>query len=198
MLQKTKILLINPPITGNLCAGIFTIKAPLGLAYIAGYLEKKGHKPEILDCLAYYEEIEKQKNGSYRIGLSEKKIIQKIKNFNPDIVGISCSFSIYEKDSTRIAKLVKNNSEALVVFGGAHSSANYYSVLKDKNIDMVVGGEGEVVFSKIAKNFKNKKKNSILGTIVRGKNNKIKVNKPAEYIKDLDEIPFPARHLLDM
>ncbi len=196
MEKKTRILLINPPITGNLSAGIFTIKVPLGLAYIAAYLEKQGYKPEILDCMAYYEEIEKQKEGNYRIGLSEKEIIEKIKNFNPDIVGVSCSFSIYEKDSIKIAKLVKKNSKALVVFGGAHSSANPASVLKNKEVDIIVKGEGEVVFSNIAKNFKNK--NSIPGTIVRGKNNEIKINKPAEYIKNLDDIPFPARHLLPM
>ncbi|MCK5043525.1 radical SAM protein [Candidatus Pacearchaeota archaeon] len=197
--QKTKILLINPPLTGSFSAGIFTIKVPLGLAYIAAYLEKQGHKPEILDCMAYYEEVEKQENGSYRIGLSEKEIIKKIKNFNPDIVGVSCSFSIYEKDSTRIARLVKQNSEALVVFGGAHSSANPDSVLKNKEVDMIVKGEGEVVFSNIAKSFKDKKKkSSIPGTIIRNNYNKIKINKPAEFIKNLDEIPFPARHLLPM
>ncbi len=198
MKEKTKILLINPPITGSLSAGIFTIKVPLGLAYIAAYLEKQGHKPEILDCMTYYKEIEKQKDESYRIGLSEEEIIKKIRDFNPDIVGISCSFSIYEKDSTRIAKLVKQNSKALVVFGGAHSSANPYSVLKNKEVDMIVKGEGEIVFSEIAKNYKNKNKNSIPGTIIRKRNNKMKINKPAGYIKNLDEIPFPARHLLPM
>ncbi len=198
MEQRTKILLINPPITGNLSAGIFTIKIPLGLAYIAGYLEKQGHHPEILDCMAYYEEIEKQKDGSYRIGLSDEKIVKKIREFQPDIVGISCSFSIYEKDSMKIAELVKQNSKAIVVFGGAHSSANYDSVLKNKNVDFVVRGEGEVVFSNLVKNFRDKRrKNSIPGTIIRNKN-KIKINKPAEYIENLDDIPFPARHLLPM
>lgn len=195
--KKVKILLINPPLTGSLASGIFTIKVPLGLAYIAGYLEKKGHKPEILDCMAYYDEIKKQKDGSYRVGLAEEKIIKKIREFNPDIVGISCSFSIYEKDSIKIAKLVKENSDALVVFGGANSSANPDSVLKNKEVDIIVRGEGEVVFSNIANNFKNKRKNSIPGTIIRGKKG-IKINKPAEYIQDLDEIPFPARHLLPM
>jgi len=64
---------------------------------------------------------------------------------------------------------------------------------------MIVRGEGEIVFSNIAKNFKNKKKiKSISGTIIRKSNGEIKINKPAEYIKNLDEIPFPARHLLPM
>jgi len=199
MLKNAKILLISPPLTGSFSAGIFTIKVPLGLAYIASYLEKQEYHTEILDCMAYYEEIEKKDDDNYRVGLSEKDIIRKIKNFNPDIVGISCSFTVYEKDSIEVAKLVKQNSNALVVLGGAHSSANPGSVLKSKYVDVVVRGEGEVVFSDIVKNFRNKKKiNSIRGTIVRERNNKIKVNKPAEYIQNLDEIPFPARHLLPM
>jgi len=199
MQKNVKILLISPPLTGSLSVGISIIKAPLGLAYIAAYLEKQEYHPEIIDCMAYYEEIEKKEDGNYRVGLSEKKIIRKIKNFNPDIVGISCSFSVYEKDSIQVAKLVKQNSDALVIFGGAHSSANPDSVLKNKCVDVVVKGEGEVVFSDIVKNFRNKKKiNSIPGTIIRKNNGGIKVNKSAEYIKNLDEIPFPARHLLPM
>jgi len=197
MEKKTKILLINPPITGEFSAGIFTIKSPLGLAYIAAYLEKQEFEPQILDCMAYYNEMKKIEDKS-RIGLSEEKIIEKIKEFNPDIVGISCSFSIYEKDSFRIAEIVKENCDACVVFGGAHSSANPQSVLKNKNVNLVVKGEGEIVFFNIAKNFHRKRKmDSIPGTILM-KNNKLKINKDAEYIKDLDEIPFPARHLLPM
>jgi anaerobic magnesium-protoporphyrin IX monomethyl ester cyclase len=195
---KTKILLINPPITGEIGAGIGTIKTPLGLAYLAGYLEKEGYVVKILDCLSYYENIQEIKRKKYRVGLPEEDISKKIKDFEPDLVGISCSFTIYEEDSFRIANLVKTNSKALVVFGGAHSSANPHSVLQNKNVDLVVRGEGEIVFSEIAKNLLDKKAlNSIPGTILKRKG-KIVENKHSQFIKNLDEIPFPARHLIPM
>ena len=199
MKQDTKILLINPPLTGEFSAGISTIKIPLGLAYIAGYLEKFDYKPKILDCMAYYEEVKKLENDYYRVGLSEKKIISKIKESNPDIIGISCSFTIYEKDSFELANLIKKiNKKIIVVAGGAHTSANPHSVLKNKNIDIVVIGEGEKTFLSIIKNIKNKKKlQNIKGTAIK-LNGRIKINKQEEYIKNLDEIPFPARHLLPM
>lgn len=199
MEQDTKILLINPALTGKISSGIYTIKVPLGLAYIAGYLEKHQYKPEILDCTAYYEEVKKIGNNCYRIGLSEKEIISKIKKFNPDIIGISCSFTIYEKDSFELANLIKKiNQKIIIVAGGAHTSANPFSVLKNKNIDMVVLKEGEKTFLEIVKNVKNKKNlENIGGTAIRLKN-KIKINKSTEYIQNLDEIPFPARHLLPM
>ena len=199
MEQKTKILLINPPLTGKVSSGIFTVKTPLGLAYIAAYLEEHKYKPEILDCIAYYKEVKKLGDGCYRIGLSEEKIISKIKKFNPDIIGISCSFTIYEKDSFELANLIKKiNKKIIVVAGGAHTSANPFSVLKNKNIDIVVLKEGEKTFLDIVKNIQNKRElQNIGGTAVRLKN-KIKVNKSMEYIQNLDELPFPARHLLPM
>ncbi|MFQ5531393.1 MAG: B12-binding domain-containing radical SAM protein [Candidatus Nanoarchaeia archaeon] len=197
--KKTKVLLINPPLTGSLSAGIFTVKTPLGLAYIASYLEKHGHELEIIDCLAYYDEIKELEKGIFRIGLSEEEIIERIKKFKPDLVGISCSFTVYEENSIRIANLVKKNSNAVVVMGGAHSSANPESVLKHKSVDMVAKGEGEIVFLNIVNNLWNKKKiKSIPGTIILGKNNKLKANKAAGRVENLDDIPFPARHLLPM
>jgi len=196
--MEPRILLINPPLSGSLNSGIFTVKVPLGLAYIAGYLEKKSYKPEILDCMAYYENIEKIDKDKYRIGLSEKDIIEKIKMFKPDIVGVACGYTIHEADAIRIADLVKQNSKALVVCGGAHTSANPSSVLNHKSVDFAVIGEGEVVFSNIVKNIKNKNKIPSLRGVAYRVNKRIKINAPQNYIENLDEIPFPARHLLPM
>lgn len=102
-----KILLINPALTGNLNAGIYTIKVPLGLAYIAAYLEKCGYKVEIIDCLAYYENIKKISDGIFRIGLPDEELTEKIRKIKPDIIGISCAYTSYEKDSFRTAEIVK-------------------------------------------------------------------------------------------
>ena len=194
--MQPRILLINPALSGNLSSGIFTVKVPLGLAYIAGYLEKKGYKPEILDCMAYYENTEKIGDSNYRIGLPKEDICREIRRIKPDIVGVSCSYTIYEKSAFEIAQIVKENSKAIVVFGGAHTSANPFFVLKNKDVDIAVIGEGELVFYEIAKNY-NKNFNKIGGIAFRHKN-KIKINKKHEFIKNLDLIPFPARHLLPM
>lgn len=194
--MKPKILLINPALSGSLSSGIFTIKVPLGLAYLASYLEKYGYEPKIIDCMAYYENIEKI-GDKHRIGLPEKDIINQIREFNPDIVGVSCGYTIHEKDSFRIAELAKKNSKALVIFGGAHTSANPLQVLNNKNVDIAVIGEGEKTFLNIIRNLKSKKLYSVPGTAMRIRN-KIKINKLGGYIENLDEIPFPARHLLPM
>lgn len=195
--MNKKILLINPPLSGSLSSGIFTVKVPLGLGYIAAYAEKNGFNDiKILDCMAYYENIKKIKKDVFRIGLSEEEIIKQIKEFNPDIVGISCSYTIHENDSFNVAKLVKHNSRALVVMGGAHTSANPLRVLGNINVDIVVIGEGEKPFLEIVKNYGREIRN-IKGIGYKNKS-KVKINKPADFIQDLDSIPFPARHLLPM
>jgi len=198
--MKPKILLINPALSGGLISGIFTVKVPLGLAYIAGYLEKKGYSPEILDCMAHYEHIKKVGEDKWRIGLPEEQIIKKIKELNPDIVGIACGYTVHEEDSMIVAKLIKKiNKNILVVFGGAHTSANPSLVLKNPNVDIAVIGEGEITFSEIVKNLGDKKKlEKVKGIAYLDKNKKIKINPFSEYVKNLDDLPFPARHLLPM
>lgn len=191
-MEKPRILLINPSLTGSLSSGIFTVKTPLGLAYIAGYLKDKGYKPEILDCMAYYNCIEKI-NGKYRIGLPEKEIVKNIKK-GWDIIGVSCGYTIHEQDAFKIAELVKKNSKAIVVFGGAHTSANPEQVLKNKNVDIAVIGEGELVFCNLIKNLKNWKK--VKGIAYKKKAGIIK-NHSQEFIENLDELRA-ARELLDM
>ncbi len=198
MESKPRILLINPALTGSLISGIFTVKVPLGLAYIAAYLEKEKFSPQIIDCMAYYDLIEKLGKDNYRIGLSEKELIRQIQEINPDVVGISCSYTIHENDSFRVAELVKKYSKAIVVFGGAHTSANPSLVLKNKNVDLAVIGEGEITFANLIKNLQNKKKLQSLKGIAFKHGSKIKINPPADYIKNLDELPLPARHLLPM
>jgi magnesium-protoporphyrin IX monomethyl ester (oxidative) cyclase len=61
---------------------------------------------------------------------------------------------------------------------------------------VAVIGEGELTFLNIARNH-SKKLEGIKG-IAFMKNGKMKMNSSSEYIQNLDEIPFPARHLLPM
>src|SRR3989344_2056206 len=194
--MDSKILLINPALSGTLSAGIFTIKVPLGLTYIAAVLEKNNFEVKIIDCMAYYENIEKISEDKYRIGLPENELIKQIREYNPDITGIACAYTIHENDSFKIAEIVKKNSNSRVVIGGAHTSANPLQVLKNKNIDVAVIGEGEITFLNLIKNNFNGL-DKIKGIAYR-KNGKVKINPPAEYIKNLDDIPFPARHLVPM
>lgn len=192
-----KILFINPPQSSPLNAKYSNLKIPLGFLYIAGVLEKNNFSCKILDCPLYYQFKRKTKNG-IKIGLYPEQIKKEIQDYQPDVIGISCSFSMYEQDSFEIINLIKKNfPKIIIVVGGAHSSANPEFVLRNKNIDLVVIGEGERTMLEIAKKLEQGKRiDNIPGTAARIKG-KIKFNKKREYIKNLDEI-VPAWHLINL
>ena len=84
---------------------------PLGQAYIAGVLEAKGHEVLLIDAAVdgysnvspLDEYIANDKTGSFKIsdidhefiiyGLSNDKIIDKVREFSPDVLGVSSLFS---------------------------------------------------------------------------------------------------------
>lgn len=193
-----KVLLIYPPVT-IYGPGKVNAHAPLGLAYLAAYLEKAGHTVKILDCLA--EGISQVKiRGKYtRTGLPEEEIKEKIKAFNPQVVGVSVMFTAFASDGLRIAKLVKGiNPKIVTVFGGSHVSIDPRAILKDKNVDVAVKGEGEIAFIELIRTIKAGKRLSGVRGITYRTGRKIVQSLPGKFIENLDTLPFPARHLLSM
>lgn len=91
-----------------------------------------------------------------------------------DIYGISSVSATY-----RDAKEVSINllRRGRVAFGGIHASLYPNQVLQDTNCDYVVIGEGETIFNDV-----------VLGRLNNGIID-------AGYVKDLDSLPLPARHL---
>lgn len=193
-----KLLFIYPTITKHKEDPSNPVPAPpLGLAYIAGYMEKNGFEVKILDALALGIDNVIEGQQTLRFGLSEKNIINYLDDYQPDIVGICNMFTAFTKDVHDITKLIKaNNRKTLVMVGGAHASINPAAILKDENIDIVVQGEGEETVLEIARRYAfNQDLSSVLGITFKT-NHKIWQNAPRPNIKDIDQIPFPARHLL--
>ncbi|MFH1888561.1 MAG: radical SAM protein [Candidatus Omnitrophota bacterium] len=194
-----KILLINPPITrhesdplageaGNL---------PLGLCYIAAYLKKNNYEVRVLDAMAEGVGNIEKRGQFVRTGLSEEKIEEAIREFNPQVVGITTMFTSYAQDSHDIAKLVKRiDNNILVVLGGVHATACYDMVFSDKNVDIVVKGEGEITIVELMRALEKKEAiTGIPGTIVRS-GGELLNNADRPFIEDLDRLPFPQREFL--
>lgn len=156
---------------------------PIALAYLGSVLENAGHKVKIVDCQAEEYNLEDAK--------------KEIKIFNPEVIGITSSTQlIYE--AMKIAKIAKeNNPNCLTIVGGPHVTYLSEGTLKEcKSIDVAVRGEGEITLLEL---LETKKENweKVKGITFRS-NEKIIVNKDRAFIENLDEIPFPAYHLLAM
>jgi radical SAM superfamily enzyme YgiQ (UPF0313 family) len=171
-----KVLLVTPHETEQ---DGFT-NPPLGLLYLAGTLLKHGFDVRIVDgCLQGITAVQK--------GLEE---------FNPHIVGITC-LTPGRKKVMEIARMVKKYDHSIkVVLGGAHPSIMYNQIIEQyPEVDYVVIGEGEITLLEIARGDDI---SQISGMVYRSQEGKPVKNRSRNYVENLDDLPQPAWHLIDV
>ena len=175
---KAHILLINP----RLSSWSPNIWVPLGLTYIAAVLEQKGIHVEIIDLNA------KQ---------SEKSNLERMVE-NASIVGIGGMITEHQ-EILRLVNIVKKvNGEARVVLGGPLATTLPQELLRASRADFVVVGEGEQTIIDLIHAIQHGQSFTNIRGIAYKDGNQIAVTAPAVPITDLDTLPFPARHLLNM
>jgi anaerobic magnesium-protoporphyrin IX monomethyl ester cyclase len=158
---------------------------PIGLMYVAAALEKAGFKVQMLD--------------NYLMKKSTEEIKQLITQVNPEIVGITCGSATYPRCVETSKAIKQAKPDCKIVVGGWHASYMPDSLLANPEIDYVVMGEGERAISELAAAITNgneKAAASIAGVAVKRNGENIK--NPPKYIENMDEIPYPARHLLPL
>ena len=166
-----KIILINPRVTDTSCE-------PLGIMYIAAVLEKAGNKVIIIDTI--------------------DDVSKKVVSLKPDLVGFSVTTPQIKIARQFALKIKKLNPNIKTVVGGVHPTIMPLQTIKEPAFDFAVIGEGEYVLLDLVNAIKNKKPLSKVKGLAYKINNKPKINPRRELIKDLDELPYPARHLVDM
>ena len=150
---------------------------PLGLAYTAAFLESKGIVCSIIDANL--------------LQLSEEDVLTKIRDSDPDLVGISFNVATV-KEAIFLARASKQLGKR-VIMGGPSSKGELKNILEKSGADCIVRGEGEIVtWNLLASDFALADVKGIAylanGTVVH--------TPEEEKIKDLDALPFPAYHLL--
>ncbi len=184
--MASKILLINPPYTLEenflKLAKVSSLVQPLGLGYLAAVLENAGKTVKILD--------------SPTLKYTITDILDEVKKFKPDIVGITSTINDHYKAEI-LAQKIKKKYNSKIILGGPHITSIPESFLNSNNFDFCVLGEGELTtlelvdaIEKNAPDFKN-----IKGIMYKSKRKAIKTE-PRPFIGNLDDVPFPARHLL--
>lgn len=164
-----KILLFNPPIyfSNGSPVSIDNSVPPLGLMYLASYLNKNSKKlrAKVVDI------------GVEKISLEE--LVKVIKKDKPLVIGIS-SMTPQLQGAVELAKMikVKFGNKIKIFLGGPHISADPDFIVRFHDIfDYAITGEGEKTFMES------------LEKVSEGK--KIPQVQKGETIENLDEIPFP-------
>jgi len=180
-----KVLLINPSLDIEKIFGKFgKFMEPMpciGLAYIAAMLEKNNIDVRVIDDFAL------------RKGL--KHILEVIKEYKPDVVGISCLTPAYPSVQKIAEEIKKYDKSIKIVLGNLHATLFADDILKNRVADFVVHGEGEYTTLNLVKalekggEIKNVKGISFLegGQFVKTEN--------APFIENLNDLPIPAWHL---
>lgn len=158
---------------------------PLGLTYVAAALEQADFQVELID--------------NYMLKKPLDYIKSEAKRLKPDIVGITCGSVTYQPciETAKAIKEVLPSCE--IVVGGWHPSYLPETMLEHPEIDYVVMGEGERAIVELANSITKGDTASIskIAGVAYRDNGKIVRNEPV-LIKDLDTVPFPARHLLPL
>jgi radical SAM superfamily enzyme YgiQ (UPF0313 family) len=173
----------------------------LDIAYVAALLEKQ-HEVRIIDAPTEgWKNLEEIDGMNYRQGLTTKEIETRVKQWMPDIVGITIPFSGWWKPAYEVASAAKSiGKDIITILSGLHPSARPKECLTNPNIDFVVIGEPEQTMLELAAVLEQETVEGI--EKVKGvgfvKNGKTVITSPRPPIQDLDSLPFPARHLLPM
>jgi anaerobic magnesium-protoporphyrin IX monomethyl ester cyclase len=181
-----KVCLVNPPVIGVFEPWYDTPDfGRTGLAYLAGYLRKHSlFEVKIIDA-----KLER---------LDFNQVIEALKAYNPDIIGIT-AFTNEIKPAAYLAAKVKGTlSNCLTVIGGVHVTAiPKETLLEFPAFDVGVIGEGEETLLELCTALKqNTPFENIKGIIYRKPTGQVVQTPPRARIADQDSIPFPAWDLM--
>lgn len=182
--RKVEVSLVTPPRRVNL------LIPPLSLMYIAAYLKKHKIKTNIIDI-----KTDPYKPFDRRTVINT--IILKIKESKPKIIGITC-LTTEVKEVLELSKSLKQQHDAAIVVGGLQPTLCPHEFLyKGTPVDYVVIGEGEETMLELTQKITNNQDITHIKGIAYFKE-KLIVTEPRPYIKNLDNLPFPAYELIDM
>lgn len=123
------------------------VEAPLGHMYLLSYLNEK------------FGSRINGKIAKSRIDFNSYDELKKlIEDFKPDVIGVR-TLTFFRKFFHKTVSLIRQwGINVPIISGGPYASSDYTSALKDRNIDLVIIGEGEITLSEIIEKMMNNSK----------------------------------------
>ena len=180
-----RVLLINPPIKTQMTGVLFTTMCePLGLLYMAAVLEQRGIEVGVIDGIGE--------------GLKHEDLENRIAEFSPDVVGIACMMTETYSDSAEMARIARRAApKAKIILGGHNASFVAGKIIENlPEADYVVVGEGEYTFLELVRSISKKSDIRQVKGVMHRNNGRATFTGVREPVQNLDELPFPAKHLL--
>ncbi len=192
-----KILLLNPPtldskayIREGRCnqeqGAWSTLWPPITLATAGAMLASHGHQVEILDCAAQ--------------DISRSDLLNRIHKGNYGLVAWSTATPSIRSDLALADEIRELSTDAKTAVLGIHVTARADSCLKQTRfLDVVIRNEPEASLAALADGLdQGGDLAHIPGISYKAGDARVCHNPPRPLIRDLDTLPFPAWHLLDL
>jgi len=162
----------------------YEVYPPIYEAYAAAILENLGHEVKILDCQSPNLELD--------------QIIEEIRKFGPSMVVSRICLPSYEHDLELMSHIKEAFQDVLMVGWGGICKVFPEEVLKKGNLDLVIREvELECALPDLVNKFQTSMLKQIKGVSFK-RDGKVVHNPDRPFNKNLDIIPLPAYHLLDM
>ncbi len=194
-----KVLLLNPPVR-HLPGEARHASPPLGLAYIGASLEAQQIPVRIIDAVTLGYDVKHDYAPDVTgIGATPEMISDAVRDFAPDLIGISCLFTMSSCIAYSFAQHFRQLCpQAKIVFGGTHATVMARDLVREAFCDFVVRGEGERAMIQLAESLDGRRAMSDVNGLTWLNSDQEVVDNPQLFIEDIDSLPRPARHLLDM
>jgi len=191
-----KILIINPPRVNGFAVvreeryehkDVGALYPPLSLLYTAAMLEKHHYKPDFLDANGFNLSLEEVKN--------------KIDEIKPEILITRCGFDTQNED-VEISRYAKEKYKAITIIRNKIiGDTDWFKkdfLIKHPYIDIFLNYEPDSMILSVIQHIEKQgiQNLSTLKGISYIESDELKTTEPAELIMNLDELPFPAYHLL--
>ena len=160
---------------------------PIGLSMVGSMAEREGHQVEILDLAL--ETSQEPAERRLRARLGERHF---------DLAGITCMTVEFEA-AVKTARIIREAQPGCrIVFGGQHPTIQASHVASQEYCDIVVSGEGEITFVELLEALEGKRTLESVAGLAYRQNGEVLSTGPRPAVDDLDSLPWPAYHLLEV
>jgi len=157
---------------------------PQGIAYISAVLERNGIEILVID--------------QYAENMGNNRLIDRIDEEAPDIVGFSCLTAAMSNVARIIAGIRLLRKGIKVVLGNIHATVFADELLRDGLADVIVRGEGEESMLELVLTINQGMDLHSVKGISFMNGGEVCHNCDREAVGNLDELPYPAWHLFNL
>lgn len=130
--------------------------------------------------------------------LSPEEFSRRVKEFDPDIVGVSVLSDSYRQAGFMACELVKAVAPGSVtVMGGVFVTTRPAKAMENTAVDYGVMGEGEYVFPQLVRYIMGEVSEPPVEGLVFRRDGVLDIRPQKTFIEDLDLLPFPDYSVLD-